>query len=335
MKKMIALFLSAVLGLSLLTGCGSRYVTLGEYKGVEVNVTKNTYTEEEATQLALLAYRSETTKENGGVTNRKVEKGDTVIIDFEGTLDGVAFEGGTAAGYELGIGSGNFIAGFEDGLIGVVPGETVALDLKFPDDYHAEDLAGEDVVFTVTVQYILPNKEEMKDEVVAAFANENYSTVEEMIQYSVDYLEEYYEEEYQVNVDNAVMDAVMSQSLVEKLPEKDVKEYVEKLHNTYSAYASSYGVDVDTFISYMTGSDATSLARDYVMQSLIMQAIAKKEGIKLSEQEVTEQATIEAEAMGYTVEAYLQLVGEEEFKETLLIEKVLDFLVENAIILSE
>jgi len=335
MKKFIALLLSIVMGLSLFTGCGSKYVTLGEYKGVEVTVKKNAYTEAELNNFTLLAYRGEVTETNGAITDRPVKKGDTVIIDFEGKQDGVAFEGGTATGYELGIGSGSFIDGFEDGLIGVTPGETVDLNLTFPEEYHAEDLAGQSVVFTVTVHYIYPNAEDMNDAVVAAFGNESYSTVEELKQYSADYLEQYYESEYEANVQNAVIEAVMSRTLVDKLPEKRVNAYVDRLNKTYSSYAASYGLDVETFINYMMGKDAKTLAQEYVGNYLTMEAIAKKEGIKLTDEEIRERAETEAEAMGYSVDSYLSVVGEEDFKENLLMEKVVDFLVENAVIVTE
>ena len=153
-----------------------KYVALGDYKNIAASVA-----EDYLNELLLNTYNAFVTVETG-ITDRAVEIGDTVDIDYEGKKDGVAFEGGTAAGASLGIGSGQFIAGFEDGLIGVMPGETVDLDLTFPEGYGNEELAGRAVVFTVTVNYIKPGLDDMEDSVVANIGMEGVSTVEELRQ---------------------------------------------------------------------------------------------------------------------------------------------------------
>lgn len=161
MKKKTLGLLVAVLSVCMLAGCGAKdagdgtgtstgagtestalkdmdvdkYVTLGEYKGLEVSVDTVEVDEDEWDTLVNNVYYGNITAENGGIMDRAVETGDTVNIDYEGKKDGVAFDGGTAQGYDLTIGSGSFIAGFEDGLIGVMPGEIVDLDLTFPENY--------------------------------------------------------------------------------------------------------------------------------------------------------------------------------------------------------
>mgnify|MGYP003523801688 FL=1 len=159
MKKKTLGLLAAVLSVAMLAGCGAKdtgdasisqgaadsvvlknldvdkYVTLGEYKGLEVSVDTVEVDEDEWDTLVNNVYYGNITADNGGIKDRAVETGDTVNIDYEGKKDGVAFEGGTAQGYDLTIGSGSFIDGFEDGLIGVMPGETVDLDLPFPEGY--------------------------------------------------------------------------------------------------------------------------------------------------------------------------------------------------------
>ena len=126
-------------------GCGSRvdvplnqmeverYVTLGDYNNLSVSVAPASVDEEELEQLLRSVYSAHVTAQSGGVTDRPVEQGDTVVMDYEGKKDGVAFDGGTAQNASLTIGSGRFIPGFEDGLIGVMPGETVDLKLYFPE----------------------------------------------------------------------------------------------------------------------------------------------------------------------------------------------------------
>lgn len=334
MKKTLALALSLVLALALLTGCSSAEFTLGEYKGVEVTVAKNTVEDSEVEDFMLYLYQSGVTEEEM-ITNRPVELGDTAVIDYEGKLDGVAFEGGTASGYELGIGTGTFIEGFEEGLVGVMPGETVDLNLTFPENYTSTELAGEEVVFTVTVHSVYPNASEMKDSVVAGFGNANYASLDELRQYSVEYLENYNEMEYQSNVQTAVLETVMSNAFFEKIPDKKVQESVDRITQTYSSYATSYGVDVDTMVYYMTGTDVQTLANEYVMQTLALQEIAKREGIKVTDEEVTEALNTEAGYYGYDPDAYLEMIGEDYFKETLLAQKVVEFLAENAVVVSE
>lgn len=159
MKRIISLALSALLIISVFAGCGSKslyykddmskYMSIGEYSNV-VDKTSSDY-----------SYAAESFYENTfgdnlkvKITEGNVESGDIANIDYKGLLDGVAFQGGTATGYDLEIGSGNFIDGFESGLIGAVIGETTNLNLTFPEEYHSEDLAGKAVVFEVKVNYV-------------------------------------------------------------------------------------------------------------------------------------------------------------------------------------
>ena len=175
------------------------YVTLGDYKNIEVMVAGPDVDNAEWASLNAQIYNEFVSAENG-IKDRAVENGDWVNIDYSGKKDGVAFDGGTAAAQLLEIGSGMFIAGFEEGLVGVMPGETVDLDLTFPADYGNTELAGQAVVFTVTVNYIYPGEEDWSDDVVAAAGNAEYTTVEEMKQYVYDYLHEYNAYYYDINV---------------------------------------------------------------------------------------------------------------------------------------
>ena len=151
------------------------YVTLGEYKGLEVTLESTEVTDEEIDQQVASNLSASDKLEE--VKEGTVESGDVANIDYEGKLNGEAFEGGTDKGYDLTIGSGTFIDGFEDGLIGKKIGDTVDLNLTFPENYGSTELAGKDVVFTVTINSV-KRAPELTDALVAEISDE-YKTVEE------------------------------------------------------------------------------------------------------------------------------------------------------------
>ena len=157
-----------------------KYVTVGDYKSIRVEKQEVTVSDSELEEMTNQVYIGSFPAELG-VKDRAVKEGDTANIDYVGKKDGVAFDGGTAQGANLTIGSDTYIDGFEDGLIGVMPGDTVDLNLTFPEGYGNQDLAGQAVVFTVTVNYIIP--EEKTDEAVEKFGVEGVTTVEELRQY--------------------------------------------------------------------------------------------------------------------------------------------------------
>ena len=162
----------------------SKLVTLGQYKNLELSVNSAKVTQEDIDAQIENALSSEA--EQVEVTNRAVKEGDIVNIDYEGKKDGVAFDGGTAQGYDLTIGSGTFIDGFEDGLIGAKIGDTLDLNLTFPENYGAAELAGQDVVFTVKVNSIKEEKlPELTDE-LAKKINPEVKNVDEFKAYIKD-----------------------------------------------------------------------------------------------------------------------------------------------------
>ena len=333
MKKKTLGFLAAVLSMCMLAGCGAKdtgdgtdaatgagaestalkdmdvdkYVTLGEYKGLEVSVDTVEVDEDEWDSLVNNVYYENITAENGGIMDRAVETGDTVNIDYEGKKDDVAFDGGTAQGYDLTIGSGSFIAGFEDGLIGVMPGETVDLNLTFPENYGKSDLAGQAVVFTVTVNYIQPAQDgEFSDEVISNFGIDGVTNEEELRQYAYDYLNE-----------NAQ------------------QKYSDAAESSITSMASAYGVDGDTFTQYYYGQDLASFLATYseeaAKQDIALQAVANRENLNISDEELDQILLDRATAAGYdTIEEYIGETSKEDYREYFLYDKVTDYLVENA-----
>ena len=304
-----------------------KYVTLGDYRSIAASVA-----EDYLNALVLNTYNTYVTVENG-ITDRAVEIGDTVDIDYEGKKDGVAFAGGTAAGASLTIGSGQFINGFEDGLIGVMPGETVDLDLTFPEGYGNAELAGQPVVFTVTVNYIMPGLDEMEDSVVANIGIEDVNTVEELWQYACDILYSGTQNDYVAQLQNFIVDELIAQSTFEEIPEAYLEAGRETLTENLEDIAASYSISAEDYTYYVYGMSAEAFINLYaemgVKQDFILQAIANKEGLSVSDEELQSQLEEYASNAGYdSVEEFVGELSKEDYRNYFMSEKVYKFLME-------
>lgn len=223
------------------------YVTLGEYKGLVIELEGPEVTDEELDEYAYEMYDWFLSPENGGIMDRAVENGDVVNVDYEGTVNGETFEGGTGESMSLYIGSGQYVDGIEEGLIGVMPGETVTLQLLFPEEFVESPAAGEEVEFTVTVNFIVP--ETMEDEVIAAFGLDGVETVDDfrnMFHDTVLFnkMEDFDQEEaaadkiIEVLADNCtyVEKEEFPQEMIE-LYEEDLRSYIEEVAKEYDMEA--------------------------------------------------------------------------------------------------
>ncbi len=330
----------------MLTGCGKggedvslhemkveKYVTLGDYRNIQAEAEQIVVDEAQCDELLANVYAGYATAENGAV-ERPVQEGDTVNIDYEGKLDGAAFDGGTAEGYDLTIGSGQFIPGFEDGLIGYLPGETAELTLTFPENYDAS-LAGKETVFTVTVNYIIPgNAEDMQDSVVALLGleSENVTTIAELRDYLKDALEQQAQSEYESNLQDDFLNKLIEQSTFKELPESMVNSYKELMTKNIENTAVQYGVDADTYMSYtygMTCADfVNTYVEDLVKQDIAMQAIANRENLTVEDAELDEKLQNYADQGGYsTVEEFMGELGREQYRNYFMNEKVMNFIL--------
>lgn len=310
----------------------TEYVVLGAYKGVEISVPAKVEFAQEDYEIEAKSYYFSYVNETEGITNRPVELLDMTNIDYVGKKDGVAFDGGTAQGATLLIGSGQFIDGFEEGLIGVMPGETVDLNLTFPENYGSAELAGQDVVFTVTVNFI----PEMKDEKVAELGIANVSTVEEFMQYVKEFVDEQVDSEYMMTAGDAAIKQVVADSTFAELPE----ELLEKSRQSYRDYldqmASMYGMDGATYVATYGGGVAyddlvNEYAESYTKESLVAKAIAQYEGLIPTDEEVDARLEEYAAEYGYSVEALLTVSSKDDFRDSFIYEDVLALLVENAV----
>lgn len=354
MKKQLVSMMALCLTAACLVGCGSsngnssnhgdsaalkdmkveEFVTLGEYKGLQVTVPAPAVDEEELSYWMNSVYQGHVT-EKSGIKDRPVAEGDTVNLDYEGKKDGVAFNGGTAQGYNLTIGSGAFIDGFEDGLIGVNPGETVDLNLTFPENYKSTDLAGQAVVFTVTVNYILPS--EMDDAIIAEMGLTGVTNQEEFRQYVYDYLYAAEEQNYDASVQNAVLNAFMAGNTFQQVPEELVTKYEEAARSNIESTAATYGTDVDTFTNVYYGMDFEDFVITYsaeaAKQDLALQAVANEENLNISDEELDSMLLENAQASGYTtIEEFIGETSKEDYREYFLFDKVINYLIENAVV---
>jgi trigger factor len=309
-----------------------QYITLCDYKNVEVTAVKPA-TDDDTIESYINNYLL-----IGKLTNRAVETGDIVNIDYEGKKDGEAFSGGTASGYNLTIGSGTFIDGFEDGLIGVMPGDTVDLTLTFPEDYASSDLAGQEVVFTVTVNYI-EGTAEYATVTVEDMQNMglDYASLEELWEEARETVEQNSEDTFTSNSKNAIISKVVEESEATAVPEWLVDEqmqyYMIYLEQVAQAW---YGVDLETFITTLYGEtmddfteETTQECEEAIKRFLVIEAIAREEGIELSEDEVYEKADEEYADYGYdSVDDFMQDVGYTTYRISLLQDMVVDRLME-------
>ncbi len=342
MKKRIAVLGILVGAVAALTACGgNKYVsTLGEYKGVAVTVEpKEEVTQDDIDTYIEQVLGAKTTYEE---VDRAIKEGDQVNINYVGKKGGEEFEGGSSPekGYDLVIGSHKFIEGFEEGLVGAKKGDTLDLNLTFPETYSATDLAGQDVVFTVTVNTVKESVvPELTDDYVATL-QKDCKTVDEYKEYVKGILEDQVQYTFDQTVQKAVFDVVFNESVVSEPDQELIDSYYEKSMSQADQYASYYGTDRDTFIKQslnMNKEEFENKAKEDAVVSakkeLVINAIAKKEKIKVKKSEISDFAK---ENMSYygvdSEEALIERMGEDAIKQYLIFDKVFKLLGDNAIV---
>lgn len=300
MRKKIMAFFLCLSTVAMMAGCGAektdaektdaeKLVKLGDYKKLEVEVDKSYEITDDSVKENIENYFLSAPIYTENKDKTTVEEGDVANIDYKGTKDGEEFQGGTAEGYNLEIGSGTFIEGFEEGLVGKKVGEEVDLNLTFPEDYSTEDLAGQDVVFHVTINSIQDKSYPTYDTLSDDYVKENYnsyygvSTVEELKKYVNDFLES----NLQSALSQVLTDKLKEVCEVSDIPEELTKERTEELKKYYKGLAKSQDLEFEDFLSNnygMTEDDFNEqieeLMPDYIQSDLIWEAVATKEGIK-------------------------------------------------------
>ncbi|HWT26302.1 MAG TPA: trigger factor [Mobilitalea sp.] len=313
------------------------YIKLGKYKGVAVTVEK---LEVKASDIdaAIQSDLQSKAKSVEITENRAVKNGDIVNIDYEGLLDGKAFDGGSDKDFDLTIGSGSFIPGFEDQLIGAKKGDKKQLNVTFPSDYQVTALAGKPVVFNVTVNSI---KKSVVPELNEDYVKQNttYKTVDEYKQSIKDKLLKQNDDTMNRDKTNAVMTAVVNDSTFTSVPQTLIDYYTVDYKNLYTQYATMYGMDFASFLSAngMSQSDFDTQAKSYAesmsKQELVIKAIIAAEKMTLSDQEYKDGVNKILKDYGYTSEAdLLKNTTKEQLQENLLWQKAIDFVSSQAVV---
>ena len=315
------------------------YVTVGALENLTANTDVYTFTDADVEKevMAQINYYIEYMDlYNYSPSDKQtVETGDVVNMNYKGVKDGEAFQGGTAEGAHLKIGSGKFIPGFEDGLIGHNVGDSFDLPLTFPEEYQMPDLAGQDVVFTVSINSIdTPSDPEITPELIQGMGM-NYNSLEEYLADVKSYMQKSCDDRNKSAKASAAWDVVYPLCEVKDAPQEMVDDALATLKENIQSYADYYGVSMDEFIEQnmeMTKEDfekdALETAQDAAKEKLAIAAIAKKAGIEVTDADV--QATAEAEyaSNNYeSAEAMLAAIGEGSYYDYLLSEKVNDYLI--------
>ena len=318
----------------------SDYVTLGEYKGIEVQVKSAEVTEDDiqAKVDSLLSYYATSTD----VTGRAVQDGDVVNIDYTGYIDGVAFDGGSATGASLTIGSGQFIDGFETGLIGANIGDEVKLNLTFPNPYpNNPDYAGKAVQFDVKVNSIqVKETPELTDEFIAN--NTSYTTVDEYKASVKESLEVSKAEDVKSDKLNSVWNTIIGNCTVVSYPEELVAQYQNEMNDYYEQIATNYYGK--TLEEYITGNGSTmddfnkktlEYGQTSAISEMIARGIAEKESITVSDDEVKEYAQSlidEGTVTGFDdADAVIEYYSQNYLRLSLTFQKVLEYVEEQAV----
>lgn len=351
-KKLLAAAAAVVLTISM-AGCASgntaylsglkasNYAEPCDYSAVPVEEAapsvSDTYVE------YMVQYQLNNSATNEEVTDRDdVENGDIVNIDYVGTKDGEEFSGGSGTGYDLTIGSGTFIDGFEDGLIGHKVGEVVDLNLTFPDDYQQEDLAGQDVVFKVTInkiqQKVVP---ELTDDWVVSQNISGVSTVDEYRDYVRQQLMAQAQSTYDSDVQSKIAQYMVENSTFKQdPPQAMIDRLTESMKTYYSKYATQYGMQLDDFLTTFMSADKdnpeqvlTDNATDSAKELLVMKVIADKEGLNPSRTEFNTQLSNYAAQAGYSsVDEFKKSEDAESVRESMMLQNVLEFLQKSAVV---
>lgn len=310
-------------------------VTLGEYKGVEVEKVSAEVTDEDVE--AELKKVQEQNSRMIVVEDRAVEEGDQTVIDFAGYIDGEEFEGGTAQDYPLTIGSHAFIEGFEDQLIGKNIGEEVEVNVAFPENYHAADLAGKPVVFKVTIKEI-KRKElpELNDE----FAGE-VSEFDTLDEYKADVrtkLAAEKEKKAATDNENNVVEKVVENASMD-IPEAMLEQQTRNMVDDYARRMQAQGLTMEQYMQF-TGMTAEKLmeqmrpaAEKRIRTRLVLEAVVAAENITADDAAVEEEMNKMAEAYKMEVEKIKEIMGDAgvaQMKEDLAVQKAVDFLVAEA-----
>ena len=309
-------------------------VKLGAYKDLEVTV--------EATKEVTDAEVDERIERERNNLAELVLKegpaadGDTVVIDFVGSVDGVEFDGGKGDNFSLGLGSGQFIPGFEEQLVGHSAGETVDVVVTFPEDYQAEDLAGKEAKFVTTIHEVKEKEVPALDDELAKDIDEEVETLDELKEKYRKELSEAKETAYKDAVEAAAIDQAVANAEIVELPSEMVHEEVHRAVNEFLGNMQRQGISPDMYFQ-ITGTTQEDLHKQYeadaesrTKTNLVVEAVAKAEGFEASAEEIEAEVTSLATDYNMEVERVRQLLSEDMLKHDIAIKKAVEVITSTA-----
>jgi trigger factor len=308
-------------------------VTLGQYKGIEAEKAATEVTEEEIdAEVQKLADRNATVE----TVERPVENGDTAVIDFEGFLNGEAFEGGAGVGHPLKIGSGTFIPGFEEQLIGMNAGEEKDIDVTFPEDYGAEDLAGKAVVFHVKVNEVKSTSTPVLDDEFAKDVSETADTLADLRKE----LGEKKAKEKADEADRAFQNAVMEkaiENMTAVIPDAMVEEQLDSIMQQYALSMQQSGFSLEQY-AQMMGTTVQGVretqrasALSQIKNTLLLEKVAEVENIEVTDEQVEEAYKQMAEQYEMEIEKVKEYVPAEELVRDQKFQKAMELITGSAV----
>ena len=311
-------------------------VTLGEYKGVTVTKAEAVITEEEVD--AEIENTRNMQARTIDVTDRAVEDGDTVIIDFEGFVDGVPFDGGKGENHSLEIGTHSFIDNFEEQLIGKNAGDDVEVHVTFPEQYHAQELAGKPAVFKVKIHTIKAKEvPELNDEFISDISE--FETVEEYKEDVRAKLLKRKEDSVKGAKEDEAIQKIIDASVMD-IPEPMIDMQCENMIQEFEGRISQQGLTLEQYMQF-SGSNVERMkeqvrpeAIQRIQSSLVLEKIAKEENIEITEEEINAQIEKMASVYGMTGEKMKEFISEEDkesIERNLSIEKAVEIIMQNAV----
>ena len=309
-------------------------VKLGEYKNLEVSVDVSKEVsdadvdakiERERNNLAELVLKED-----------KAANGDTVVIDFVGTVDGVEFDGGKGDNFSLELGSGQFIPGFEDQLVGHAAGETVEVNVTFPEDYQATDLAGKDAKFVTTIHEVKEKEVPALDDELAKDIDEDVETLDELKEKYRKELAESKEAAFDDAVESAALDLAVENAEIIELPEEMVHEEVHRSVNEFLGNMQRQGISPDMYFQ-ITGTTQEDLHKQHeadaekrTRTNLVIEAVAKAEGFEASDEDIESEISSLATDYNMEVERVRQLLSADMLKHDIAIKKAVELITSTA-----
>ncbi|OFI46633.1 trigger factor [Floricoccus penangensis] len=311
-------------------------VKLGDYKNLEVSVDVDKEVSDEEVDARIERERNNLAELV--LKDAAAEDGDTVVIDFVGSVDGVEFDGGKADNFSLELGSGQFIPGFEEQLVGHKAGETVDVNVTFPEEYQAEDLAGKPALFVTTIHEVKAKEVPELDDELAKDIDEDVASLDELKAKYKSELAKTKEAQYDEAVENAAIEKAVENAEIVELPEEMIHEEVHRAMNEFLGNMQQQGVSPEMYYQ-ITGTTEDDLHAQYesdadarVRTGLVIEAIAAAEGFETTDEEIDKEISDLAEQYNMPKEQVESLLSKDMLKHDIAMKKAVDSITGTAVV---